>query len=658
MHNKRLLTIDDLYNYYVSQGKNYHFSSTQDNTDLVVQVPSIMQFKKSEKDVEGLLPVTLWSCHTEKNLNGSAISEKSMKAALPSFANRPILGFIHEVDGESQFYGHNMHIGEDNEIVYDEIPVGIIPESGNPHLELNEDNGKTYVVVNGYIFEDYSKAADILRRDGEASCSVELSIRDLSYDAKEKVLNIEDFWFSGVTILGVDEDGEIVLPGMSAAHINISDFSKEENSVFSHNNKLIETLDKLNETLAKFNIDPAMSGELKEGGNLVNKFEELLNIYNKTVDEITFEYDGLSDEELETKFAEVFGNPESTSEQFDEEGGDGAEPGAEPGDQQQTGEQGQNGSGQQQEVNDPPADEGDGKEETPEPTEDDIAAADAVTDAIEALTDDSGLDEVQAAADAYDELTDLQKSLVETETVAALDVQVSRAANIRSEDEVGESRRNNALEYAVTFNGVTKSNYATLNEQLEALFMLVNDTYGEADNEWYSVDADPDKKIVYMHGWNNHYRQNYKVKSDVFTLVGDRVQVFATWLTSDEKKELENLKSNYSVIETELNEYKENELHAQREAVFASEDYSVLTDDADFKALKEAMDDYSPKELSEKADLIYAKFMKSNYSKFSAKPTETKHTTVVMSSGYNADDKKRKPYGGIFENYFKNKGKK
>ena len=639
MHNKRLLTINDLYNYYVSQGKNYHFSSTQDNTDLVVQVPSIMQFKKSEKDVEGLLPVTLWSCHTEKNLNGSAISEKSMKAALPSFANRPILGFIHEVDGESQFYGHNMHIGEDNEIVYDEIPVGIIPESGNPHLELNENNGKTYVVVNGYIFEDYSKAADILRRDGEASCSVELSIRDLSYDSKEKVLNIEDFWFSGVTILGVDEDGEIVLPGMSDAHINISDFSKEENSVFSHNDKLIETLDKLNETLAKFNIDPAMSGELKEGGNLVNKFEELLNIYNKTVDEITFEYDGLSDEELETKFAEVFGNPESTSEQFDGEGGDGAEGSTED-------------EGGAEPTENPGAEPTEDPE--PEPTEDDIAAADAVTDAIEALTDDSGLDEVQAAADAYDELTDLQKSLVETETVAALDVQVSRAANIRSEDEVGESRQNNSLEYSATFNGVTRTSFATLNEQLEALWTLVNDTYGEMDNEWYSVDADPDKKVVYMHGWNNHYRQSYKVKNDVFSLVGDRIPVYCLWVTEDEKKELENLKSSYSSIESELNEYKENELHSQREAVFATDDYSVLADDADFIALKDSMDDYTPEELSEKADLIYAKFMKSNYSKISAGQS-AKKTTVFMSSGSDADDKKRKPYGGIFENYFKNK---
>ena len=130
-----------------------------------------------------------------------------MKAALPSFANRPILGFIHEVDGEPEFYAHNMHIGEDDEIIYDEIPVGIIPESGEPHLEVNEDNGKTYVVVNGYIFEDYTKAADILRKHGECYCSVELSIRELSYDAAEKVLNIEDFWFSGVTVLGFDEEG-------------------------------------------------------------------------------------------------------------------------------------------------------------------------------------------------------------------------------------------------------------------------------------------------------------------------------------------------------------------------------------------------------------------------------------------------------------------
>ena len=646
----KMFTLDDLYNFYSQQNRNCIFSAKAEDSVIIVQVPEIMNFSDGYDPTYNLLPVHLMSCHLLENLNKSSISKKAMDEAIPSFKNRPILGYIQKIDdGDGTFHydfaGHEMEVGEDGNIEYKEAVVGVIPESCNPKIVHNEEYDKDYLEVDGLIYEDYTHAADILRRKGECAVSVEISVDELSYSADTKILNIDQFHFLGVTILGVttDEQHKQVMPGMQGANIKISDFSAENNSMFSHNTKLIETLDKLNETLAKFNIDPAMSGELKEGGNLVNKFEELLNIYNKTVDEITFEYDGLSDEELETKFAEVFGNPESTSEQFDgeggdgEEGGDGAEPGAEPG-----------------EGNDPPADDGDGKEETPEPTEDDIAAADAVTDAIEALTDDSGLDEVQAAADAYDELTDLQKSLVETETVAALDVQVSRAANIRSEDEVGESRQNNSLEYSATFNGVTRTSFATLNEQLEALWTLVNDTYGEMDNEWYSVDADPDKKVVYMHGWNNHYRQSYKVKNDVFSLVGDRIPVYCLWVTEDEKKELENLKSSYSSIESELNEYKENELHAQREAVFATDDYSVLADDVDFIALKDSMDDYTPEELSEKADLIYAKFMKSNYSKISAGQS-AKKTTVFMSSGNDADDKKRKPYGGIFENYFKNK---
>ena len=38
----------------------------------------------------------------------------------------------------------------------------------------------------------------------------------------------------------------------------------------------------------------------------MNKFEELLAKYNKTIEDITFEYSDMSDEELEAKFAELF----------------------------------------------------------------------------------------------------------------------------------------------------------------------------------------------------------------------------------------------------------------------------------------------------------------------------------------------------------------
>jgi len=41
-----------------------------------------------------LLKTHLMSCHLLENLNKSSISEESMKQAIPSFYNRPILGYI------------------------------------------------------------------------------------------------------------------------------------------------------------------------------------------------------------------------------------------------------------------------------------------------------------------------------------------------------------------------------------------------------------------------------------------------------------------------------------------------------------------------------------------------------------------------------------
>ena len=60
-----------------------------------------------------------------------------------------------------------------------------------------------------------------------------MSIRELSYEAKQKYLNIEDFWFSGVTILGKNEYGDEVKPGMTGSNIKLADFSADNNSLFT-----------------------------------------------------------------------------------------------------------------------------------------------------------------------------------------------------------------------------------------------------------------------------------------------------------------------------------------------------------------------------------------------------------------------------------------
>ena len=303
---KKLLTLNDLVNYFSSTSESCRFNSVDANYEIVVQVPGEVNFAKNEDDTDGLLPVVLQSCHIDLNVNGSNIKQEVMEAALPSFSNRPILGYIHEVDGQWEFYGHNMHLDANDELVYDEIPVGVIPESCNARLEYDEEKEKTYCVVNGLIYEEYSKAAEILQREEECAVSVEISVKELSYNAAEKYLEIEKFSFTGVTILGKTPEGNDVLPGMQGSNIKLTDFSAKSNSVFSQDNtKLIETLEKLNhtlETFSKFNIE----NNDQKGGTLVTKFEELLAQYNVTVEDITFEYENMSDEELEQKFAEVF----------------------------------------------------------------------------------------------------------------------------------------------------------------------------------------------------------------------------------------------------------------------------------------------------------------------------------------------------------------
>ena len=303
---RKMLTLDDLYDFYANKNKSIHFSAKNDGDRIVVSVPGMLNFDESNKDTEGLTPVTLQACHILKNDNGSYISKENMEKALPSFSNRPILGYIYQDDnGDYQFRDHARHINDDGEVVYDESPIGIIPESCNAHLEYDEDKDKTYVVVDGYIFEEYSKAREILDREEECSVSVELSIRELSYNAKNKYLDIEDFYFSGVTVLGKWESGDDVLPGMRGSNIRISDFKQRNNTTFSQNN-VIAMLNEINDKINQLSIN--IQG--KEEPNMV-EFEENVEVTE------TSENEEVVVEEATTNEEDVV--EEATTEESNEE---------------------------------------------------------------------------------------------------------------------------------------------------------------------------------------------------------------------------------------------------------------------------------------------------------------------------------------------------
>lgn len=341
---KRLLTLEDLVKFCMENNFS-KFSSKETGYKVVVQTPAVFEIDE-ENSPSGLLRVKLKVCHTGLNRNGSFVSEDNMLKAIPSLKNRPILAHIHQLDnGEWDFESHNMEIIEENgeqRINYIEKQVGSFTEE-EPYLEYDKENDKTYVIAYGVIPTNYTRAAEILRMKNGSKNSCELHIERFSYNAKERYLELEDFYFEGSTLLGRRKDGKEITEGMAGSRADIAEFSQNINSIFGSNNEIEPTDNAENAKKAGFNIND------KEGGELM--FDELLKKYGKTIEDIEFDYSNLSEEELTAKFEEIFGEVEAESESTTEpkpEAESSEEPVEEP-----TGEGDDNGEGQAFEGDEP-----------------------------------------------------------------------------------------------------------------------------------------------------------------------------------------------------------------------------------------------------------------------------------------------------------------
>lgn len=522
--NKKLLTLEDLYSFYSQKKKSMTFSADKSGYNIAVQ--SLATFELNDDLSEGLLYGKIRAFHDLTNNNKSHIETDVLEEKMMSIKDRPVMADIVDTDETDEdgnpikdFSGHTMYYDEAlDKMIYKEIPIGHFIHPESIHLEYDEEYDRNFVCADVVVYEEYTDACDILRRRKTVDCSVELCIRKMHWDNTDKTLHLDDFYVQGTTLLGSH-----TLPGMSGSKLSIKDFSEENNSLFSsisedEHSKLIETLDNLNKTLSSLNINsktnPTVEKFEKGGSTETNmtKFEELLEKYNKTVEDITFEYEGLSDEELEEVFSTTFGESEPTPNTV-------------------------------------------------------LTESDKSDDDTDDDTDDSTTDEPDNTDDTDDDNKDKDT-------------------------------------YSKTF----ELSHEDVRSALYQLLAPIEETL----NEYYWIMSVYDDYFIYESCCGNYYKQAYTKENDTIAFDGERQELFAEFVTADEKAELEDMRANYSSISEKLARYEEAEEIADKMTVFEDQAYSKYLETDEFKKLMdvENVKKFTKDELVEKADAALGKVVK------------------------------------------------
>ena len=270
---------------------------------------------------------------------------------------------------------------------------------------------------------------------------------------------------------------------------------------------------------------------------------------------------------------------------------------------------------------------------------------DEVTDTEEVTeTEETTEEEVTVAENESEETVD-ETSEDETEDEEST-VKEDNACGGGGSGTTKKKKKNNSIECSYEVDGETKKFAVSLQEKIYAIQDLVNATYAEADNTYYGVSVYEDYVVMCDYWSGRYYKQSYTSENDNYSLTGDRVEVYAEFVTADEQKELDAMRSNYAVLKEFKETAEKNELHAKREEILNSEKYEAVSDTEAFKELVKNMDNYSLEELDKEAKIIFADNF--NMETFAAHTEKAqKNSTVKVFANVNKS-KKDNRYGNLF----------
>ena len=157
----------------------------------------------------------------ESIANRCNFSKESVVNGLPTLKNVPIVTYFNE---NGNLGDHEISRDNDGKPIFKTYGIGVIPESADQWIEEVEENGETkqYLCSDVLLWKRQKREYEFIQKHKELSVSMEVQITSSCFD-ENKVLNVDAFYFTAVTVLGV---------GVNPAFDNASlTFSKQDDQI-------------------------------------------------------------------------------------------------------------------------------------------------------------------------------------------------------------------------------------------------------------------------------------------------------------------------------------------------------------------------------------------------------------------------------------------
>ena len=200
-----------------------------------------VEFEKIEEieNADGrFTKVKIWLMHLGSNFNGSVFEKDVVDKAIPTLEYIPIVAFIEDnKSGEKDCSNHRYIITKDEKGVrrkYMGNAYGVVmsSEDNNAHYEdrlCDDGETRTFLVIDGLIWNMFEDSAEIINRDIIKSQSMELWDDGLSIEGYEDeetgLFHFTKFSFRAACILGEDYDPAMINSTIEV-QFTMSDFVK------------------------------------------------------------------------------------------------------------------------------------------------------------------------------------------------------------------------------------------------------------------------------------------------------------------------------------------------------------------------------------------------------------------------------------------------